>query len=460
LITTNNCSDKITVIGGGLSGPVLALYLARRGFSVDVFEKRPDLRNASVSAGRSINLALSKRGITALEEIGVFDRIKPSLIPMYGRRIHDLNGDTRFLQYSSSGTDFIYSVSRSGLNKTLITEAENTEKVRFHFQHECVSVDITQEAVTFLKKDTGEKLKSTNFPIIGTDGAGSVVRKFLSENGFVSDSLDPLNHAYKELTIPPDESGQFILDSNALHIWPRNEFMLIALPNLDKSFTVTLFLPEKGKMSFETIQLENDLLNFFQTMFPDVISIIPDLVKDFFKNPTGKLGTIQCSPWHVKDKAVLIGDAAHAIVPFFGQGMNASFEDCTIFNRWMGSTENWGELFQKFSNDRKVDADAIGEMALENYIEMRGLVNQNIFLQKKELERELEMTYPDRFVSRYSMVSFHQIPYSIVKERGIIQEKILSTFSSNNSHISMKNYKDIEEMIFEELPPLDQLQFS
>ena len=457
MITTNNCLDKITVIGGGLSGPVLALYLARRGFSVDVFEKRPDLRNASTPAGRSINLALSKRGITALEEVGVFDRIKPSLIPMYGRRIHDLNGDTRFLQYSSTGKDFIYSVSRSGLNKTLITEAENTGKVTFHFQHECVGVDITQGAVTFLKKETGEKLKRTNLPVIGTDGAGSVVRKFLSEDGFVSDSLDPLNHAYKELNIPPDESGQFILDSNALHIWPRDEFMLIALPNLDKSFTVTLFLPEKGEISFETIQSENDLFNFFQNMFPDVISIIPDLVTDFFKNPTGKLGTIQCSPWHAKDKAVLIGDAAHAIVPFFGQGMNASFEDCTIFNRWMDSTENWGELFQKFSNDRKVDADAIGEMALENYIEMRGLVNQNIFLQKKDLERELEMTYPDRFVSRYSMVSFHQIPYSIVKERGIIQEKILSTFSSNNSSILEKIYKEIEEMIFNELPPLDQL---
>ena len=457
MITTNNSLDKITVVGGGLSGPVLALYLARRGFSVDVFEKRPDLRNASTPAGRSINLALSKRGITALEEVGVFDRIKPSLIPMYGRRIHDLNGDTRFLQYSSTGKDFIYSVSRSGLNKTLITEAENTGKVTFHFQYECVGVDITQGAVTFLKKETGEKVKRTNLPVIGTDGAGSVVRKFLSEDGFVFDSLDPLNHAYKELSIPPGESGQFILDSNALHIWPRDEFMLIALPNLDKSFTVTLFLPEKGKISFDSIQSENDLLNFFQKMFPDVISIIPNLVTDFFKNPIGKLGTVQCSPWHAKDRAVLIGDAAHAIVPFFGQGMNASFEDCTIFNRWMDSTENWGELFQKFSNDRKVDADAIGEMALENYIEMRGLVNQNIFLQKKDLERELEIKYPDRFVSRYSMVSFHQIPYSIVKKRGIIQEKILSTFSSNNSSILEKIYKEIEEMIFNELPPLDQL---
>ena len=457
MITANNCLDKITVIGGGLSGPVLALYLARRGFSVDVFEKRPDLRNTNTPAGRSINLALSKRGITALEEVGVFDRIKPSLIPMYGRRIHDLNGDTRFLQYSSTGKDFIYSVSRSGLNKTLITEAENTGKVTFHFQYECVGVDITQGAVTFLKKETGEKVKRTNLPVIGTDGAGSVVRKFLSEDGFVFDSLDPLNHAYKELSIPPGESGQFILDSNALHIWPRDEFMLIALPNLDKSFTVTLFLPEKGKISFDSIQSENDLLNFFQKMFPDVISIIPNLVTDFFKNPIGKLGTVQCSPWHAKDRAVLIGDAAHAIVPFFGQGMNASFEDCTIFNRWMDSTENWGELFQKFSNDRKVDAGAIGEMALENYIEMRGLVNQNIFLQKKDLERELEIKYPDRFVSRYSMVSFHQIPYSIVKKRGIIQEKILSTFSSNNSSILEKIYKEIEEMIFNELPPLDQL---
>ena len=457
MITTNNSSDKITVIGGGLSGPVLALYLARRGFSVDVFEKRPDLRNASVPAGRSINLALSKRGITALEEIGVFDRIKPSLFPMHGRRIHDLNGDTRFLPYSSSGTDFICSVSRSDLNKILITEAENTDKVRFHFQHECIGVDIIRGAVTFLKKDTGEKIKWKNFPVIGTDGAGSVVRKFLSEDGFVSDALDPLNHAYKELNIPPDERGQFILDSNALHIWPRDEFMLIALPNLDKSFTVTLFLPELGKISFETIQSGNDLLIFFKKMFPDVISIIPELVTDFFKNPTGKLGTIQCSPWHAKDKAVLIGDAAHAIVPFFGQGMNASFEDCTIFNRWMDSTENWGELFQKFSNVRKFDTDAIGELALENYIEMRGLVNQNIFFKKKELERELEMTYPNRFISRYSMVSFHQIPYSIVKARGIIQEKILSTFSSSSSSVSMKNYKEIEEMIFEELPSLDQL---
>lgn len=439
--------DKITVIGGGLSGPVLALYLARRGFSVDVFEKRPDLRNASTPAGRSINLALSKRGITALEEVGVFDRIKPLLIPMYGRRIHDLNGDTRFFQYSSTGKDFIYSVSRSGLNKTLITEAENTGKVTFHFQYECVGVDITQGAVTFLKKETGEKLKRTNLPVIGTDGAGSVVRKFLSEDGFVSDSLDPLNHAYKELNIPPDVSGQFILDSNALHIWPRDEFMLIALPNLDKSFTVTLFLPEKGKISFETIQSENDLFNFFQNMFPDVISIIPDLVTDFFKNPTGKLGTIQCSPWHAKDKAVLIGDAAHAIVPFFGQGMNASFEDCTIFNRWMDSTENWGELFQKFSNDRKVDADAIGEMALENYIEMRDSVNNEKFLTQRDLERKLELKYPDQFISRYSMVSFHQIPYSIVQERGEVQQRILDWIMENNNSNTPVTAEDIEKEI-------------
>jgi kynurenine 3-monooxygenase len=426
--------DTITLVGGGMSGPVMAMYLAKRGHQVNVFERRPDMRATTTPAGRSINLALSKRGIVALKDIDVFSKISSRLIPMYGRQIHNLDRSTRLLKYGKSN-QFINSVSRAELNKILITEAEKTGRIQFYFNYVCTGVNCDTNAVFFENKKSGETVTIENTPVIAADGSGSEIRKSLSETGNISSQLEPLGHSYKELTIPPDEFGTFQLDANALHIWPRGDFMLIALPNMDNSFTVTLFLPNIGKTSFDSIQSKRDLSELFQANFPDVKKMIPDLEHDFFTNPTGKLATVRCASWNV-NQIVLIGDAAHAVVPFFGQGMNASFEDCIILDSMMDSHKDWSQLFESFSNHRKKDGDAIADMALENYIEMRDSVNKESFRLQRNLEKELENTFPNQFISRYSMVSFHQIPYSSVQKRGAFQQKlmidIMNGIESNN----------------------------
>jgi len=357
---------------------------------------------------------------------------------MYGRQIHNLDRSTRLLKYGKSN-QFINSVSRAELNKILITEAEKTGRIQFYFNHVCTGVNGDTDAVFFENKKSGETVTIENTPIIAADGSGSEIRTSLHEKGMISSQLEPLGHSYKELTIPPDEFGKFQLNSNALHIWPRGDFMLIALPNMDHSFTVTLFLPNVGKTSFDTIQSKRDLSGLFQANFPDVIKLIPDLEHDFFTNPTGKLATVRCAPWNV-NQIVLIGDSAHAVVPFFGQGMNASFEDCTILDSMMDSHKDWSQLFESFSNHRKKDGDAIADMALENYIEMRDSVNKESFRLQRNLEKELENTFPNQFISRYSMVSFHQIPYSSVQKRGAFQQKlmidIMNGIESNNPLIA------------------------
>jgi len=445
-------NEKIIIIGGGLSGPVMAMYLAKKGCRVDIYEQRPDMRKENIPAGRSINLAISKRGITALKDIGVSHHISSQLIPMYGRKIHDINGSTRFLPYGRSD-QYINSVSRAELNVLLMTEAEKTKKVRFFFQHTCSGMDLESGTVFITNEVNGDLVTVNGAPVIAADGAGSAVRESMIGSGVISGSFDPLGHSYKELNIPPDRSGDFQLDPNALHIWPRGKFMLIALPNINRSFTVTLFLPNTGDISFSTVGSPNDLDDLFKEKFPDVLGFIPDLQTDFFSNPTGKLGTVKCSPWNVNE-LVLIGDAAHAVVPFFGQGMNASFEDCTVLNQMMDSKDDWMELFKSFSIKRKTDGDAIADMALENYIEMRDSVNNEKFLTQRDLERKLELKYPDQFISRYSMVSFHQIPYSIVQERGEVQQRILDWIMENNNSNTPVTAEDIEKEIKSKLSVL------
>ena len=448
-------NEKITIVGGGLSGPVMAMYLAKKGIRVDIYERRPDMRKENISAGRSINLAISKRGIAALEEIGVFHQISSRLIPMYGRKIHDIDGNNRFLSYGRSD-QYINSVSRSELNILLMTEAEKTDQIRFLFQHSCSGMDLESGTVFITNEVNGDQRTLQGTPVIAADGSGSAVRESMIENGHISGSFDPLGHSYKELSIPPDKSGEFQLDPNALHIWPRGKFMLIALPNMDGSFTVTLFLPNTGDISFATIRSLDDLNIFFEKYFPDVLEFIPNLEIDFFSNPTGKLGTVRCSQWNVNE-SVLIGDAAHAVVPFFGQGMNASFEDCTVLNKMIGNSNDWKKLFESFSKKRKIDGDAIADMALENYIEMRDSVNNDRFLNQRDLERQLEIKYPDQFISRYAMVSFHQIPYSIIQERGKIQQEILDWIIENNSADTPVSAETIEKEIKSKLSVLPLL---
>jgi len=414
-------NNKTILIGAGLSGPLMATYLTQHGYNVDIYEKRSDMRLKNISAGRSINLAISIRGIRALIEIGVYDEIKPLMIPMKGRMIHDLDGKTTLQPYGKNKKEVIYSISRAELNKKLITASENTGKVQIFFEHDLTNVDLTNNKLIF-----NNNIEKSFDRIIGCDGSSSVLRNEIINKTNAKFAKKPLGHGYKELTIPPSSNG-FIIQPNALHIWPRGNFMLIALPNMDKSFTCTLFMPMKGDTSFETILTANNITSLFKTYFPDVLKLIPSLHNEFLKNPVGDLATIYLNPWHYDESAVLIGDAAHAIVPFFGQGMNASFQDCTILNQLIiDNDNNWKKIFSAFSKQHVINGHAIADMAIENYEEMRDSVNKSTYKAQRKLEFTLEQEFPNKFVPRYSMVSFSEKPYSEVYERGEKQYKLLN----------------------------------
>jgi len=418
--------EKFTLIGAGLTGPLLATYLAQQGYSVEIFERRPDMRKESISAGRSINLALSARGNHALKEIGLYDKIKPNTIPMKGRMIHDLNGNTHLQPYGQKENEVIFSVSRAQLNMELMTLAEETGKVTIRFNHQLLSADLEQNKLLFQLSDSLEEIELPFKRVIGCDGSASIIRKSIVEKADIQYVKKPLGHGYKELTIPPLESGKFRIEPNALHIWPRGNHMLIALPNNDCSFTCTLFFPMTGATSFETVKTEKDILDLFQSQFHDAIKLMPNLVEDFQKNPTGDLASVYCKPWHLGDKALLIGDAAHAVVPFFGQGMNASFQDCSTLAKLMGQNENdWKTIFNTFSSVQVENGHAIADMAIENYLEMRDHVNDTEYKKRRNVELKLERMFPGQFIPRYSMVSFHQIPYAEVYQRGEKQFKII-----------------------------------
>ena len=415
------------MIGAGLTGPLLATYLAQQGYSVEIFERRPDMRKESISAGRSINLALSIRGNHALKEVGLYDKIKPNTIPMKGRMIHDLNGNTHLQPYGQKENEVIFSVSRAQLNMELMTLAEETGKVTIRFNHQLLSADLEQNKLLFQLSNSLEEIELPFNRVIGCDGSASILRKSIVEKADIQYVKKPLGHGYKELTIPPLESGKFRIEPNALHIWPRGNHMLIALPNNDCSFTCTLFFPMTGATSFETVKTEKDILDLFQSQFHDAIKLIPNLVEDFQKNSTGDLASVYCKPWHLGDKALLIGDAAHAVVPFFGQGMNASFQDCSTLAKLMGQNKNdWKTIFNTFSSVQVENGHAIADMAIENYLEMRDHVNDTEYKKRRNVELKLERMFPGQFIPRYSMVSFHQIPYAEVYQRGEKQFKIIS----------------------------------
>ena len=417
---------NFTLIGAGLTGPLLATYLAQRGHSVEIYECRPDMRKESISAGRSINLALSARGNHALKEVGLYDKIKLNTIPMKGRMIHDLDGSTHLQPYGQKENEVIFSVSRAQLNMELMTWAEETGNVTIRFNHQLISADLEQNKLMFQLSDSLEEIELSFTRVIGCDGSASILRKSIVEKADIQYVKKPLGHGYKELTIPPLESGEFQIEPNVLHIWPRGNYMLIALPNNDCSFTCTLFFPMAGATSFKTVKTEKDILDLFQSQFPDAIKLMPTLVEDFQSNPTGDLASVYCKPWHFVDKALLIGDAAHAVVPFFGQGMNASFQDCSALAILMDQIEDeWTAIFNAFSSTQVENGHAIADMAIENYLEMRDHVNDTEYKKRRNVELKLERMFPGRFIPRYSMVSFHQIPYSEVYQRGRKQFKII-----------------------------------
>lgn len=445
-MNSQDLSDStITLVGGGLVGSLLALILARKGYRVDVFESRPDMRKTDISAGRSINLALANRGIKPLKELGLMDDIKEMLIPMSGRMVHIDGEAANFQQYGQTEQDVIYSISRGQLNSYLMTKAEETGQVQFYFEHRVTDVDFETNTLTLCRKIASDAPKSTEFELthsfnqlIGTDGANSPVRHAITAATSCSVSEDFLDHSYKELTITEDEKGQHKLDPNALHIWPRGEFMLIALPNLDGSFTVTLFMPNHGYTSFDSIKTNEEIHQFFDHHFIDIKPHLDELVHTFQTNPTGKLATVKCLPWHYQNKALIIGDAAHAIVPFHGQGMNCGFEDCNAFDallpEFKGSNEtNWEALFVSLTEQRKINADAIANMALENYIEMRDSVRQHEFLLKKQFAFQIQQWFPERFTPRYAMVMFEHRPYAQAYEIGKKHEQLLNELSDSYS---------------------------
>jgi kynurenine 3-monooxygenase len=413
---------KFVLIGSGLAGGLLAAYLGRSEYEVDLYERRGDPREGNMVGGRSINLALSTRGIHALQQIGIADEILKHAIPMRGRMIHEKSGGLHFAPYDVDPNKHINSIGRAALNATLIEAAQRYPNVRVHFNHKCTGVDL-DSATAQLESSQGPVV-ATGDAIIGVDGAFSAVRQSMQlkiDNFQYEESY--LAHGYKELTIPPGPNASWRMEKNALHIWPRKSFMMIALPNPDGSFTCTLFWEFDGPRSFASTKTNDDVRRFFDEEFPDAVLLMPNLLDDFRTNPTGSLVTIRCAPWIYQDKLALVGDAAHAVVPFYGQGMNAAFEDCVVLDECLQEfPKDRHRAFAEYFQRRKTNADALADLTLGNFIEMRDKTASKQFRAKKKLDHFLEAVLPGIYLPLYTMVTFTRIPYAKAKRRARIQD--------------------------------------
>jgi kynurenine 3-monooxygenase len=448
--------EKITLIGSGLTGPLLAIELLRRGFEVELYERRPDMRRVHISAGRSINLAISTRGIHALRQAGLWDKMQSIIVQMRGRMMHSTAGELTFQPYGKDETEVINSISRAELNIALMNAAE-AHGVRIHFQQRCTGVDLHTGAVHLRDEDTGEEKTVETDVVIGADGSASAVRTEMLKMSRFNFSQQYLDYGYKELTIPAAADGRHTMEPHALHIWPRGNYMLIALPNIDGTFGCILFLPFEGDDSFEALDSEQKVARFFETRFPDAVPLMPELTQNFFANPTGSMVTVKCSPWHVDGKALLLGDAAHAIVPFFGQGLNCGFEDCTVLLELLERHgTKWDRVFEEFEVARKVNTDAIADLAVENFVEMRDRVADPRFLFKKKVELALEAKYPGVFVPKYAMVTFHRVPYSVAERRGRVQDRMLAELCDGINRVEDIDWKKADELVRRELTPLGE----
>ncbi|MBS1999598.1 MAG: FAD-dependent monooxygenase [Cyanobacteria bacterium SZAS LIN-2] len=479
--------SEIAVVGAGLVGSLLALFLARRGFTVDVFERRPDMRTEKVAAGRSINLAISTRGITAMSRAGLTAEVLAEAVPMRGRMMHAKNGELTFQPYGKDDSECINSISRAALNKFLMTSAEKTGKVHFHFNEKAEGMDFERGILKLHNEKTNQPHERHADIVIGTDGSASKVREDMVKRKGFELSQSRLDYGYKELVIPPGPGGSFLMEKNALHIWPRGAYMLIALPNFDGSYTCTLFLPYKGEVSFENLTTVEQVSAFFASEFADAVPLIPDLAENFVKSPLGHMDTIKCSPWNVEGRALLLGDAAHAIVPFFGQGANCGFEDLTVLQdcidehlsrggslyidhrdrgaadgdasdgarrRLKEGSSNWQQIFDDLTSRRKVNSDAIADMAVENFTEMRDRVADPHFLLMKAVEKILEKEFPGQYRSRYSLVTFSNAPYKLAQDVGIVCEEILNKLCSSIQKPEQVDLAQAEALIKEKLAPL------
>ncbi len=420
----NPSEKKVLLIGAGLVGSLLSNYLTKHGYKVEIFERRPDMRKDKISAGRSINLALSERGWRGLNGVGLSDAVRKVAIPMAGRMIHHQDGNINYQAYGKEG-QAIYSVSRGGLNCVLMDESEKSGAT-IHYNERCTHVDLDKNIASFENIVTGHKQTLTADLIISSDGAYSAGRLSLLFTDRFNYSQSYLEHGYKELTIPPAADGTHQLDKNALHIWPRGGYMLIALPNMDGSFTCTLFFPFEGNPSFAQLNSKEKVSAFFKEVFADAYELMPTLEDDFFNNPTGSLMTVKCFPWTWKNQVALIGDAAHAIVPFYGQGMNCGFEDCVELNDLIVKHQHdWSKIMPEYQLQRKPNSDAIADLAVANFYEMRDLVGHPDFLLRKKIEARIFDKHPEKWVPLYTMVTFNEFPYSEALSRGKKQDQIM-----------------------------------
>ncbi len=437
--------QKIIILGAGLCGAAIAALLAKRGFSVTLYEKRADLRQKVLDGGRSINLALSHRGLKTLSKLGLDDQLKQLAIPMHGRIVHDSSGATNFQAYGLKG-QFINSISRTELNRILLDAAEEAG-VDLRFNHACKDEDLQTGDVWLDKQSQGNWVSDRGDLILGADGAFSVMRSKMLRSDRFNYQQQFIEHGYKELCIPPAPDGGFRLDPNGLHIWPRGGFMMIALPNLDRTFTVTLFLPFEGHNSFEQLKYPEQLKPFFEEHFPDAYPHLPDLKGQFRQNPTSSLITVRCYPWAM-GKGLLIGDAAHAIVPFYGQGMNAALEDAYEMDEMLSTFDSdWENLAQRFQVERKPNADAIADLALYNFIEMRDKVADGEFLMRKKIEGLMHQKYPDVWIPLYTMVTFSDLSYAEAQKRGARQAEVMQAYKKHYGYPSRPEEAKLEAIM-------------
>jgi kynurenine 3-monooxygenase len=450
--------DRVTLIGAGLNGPLLAILLRQRGFAVEIYERRPDMRRVRMSAGRSINLALSARGIHALEQTGLWERMRSIVIPMKGRMMHSIAGEVTFQPYGKNEAEVINSISRAELNIALINTAEEQGAV-FHFNRRCTGYDLRSGAIRWRDEESGDEATLEAKVVIGCDGSASAIRAEMLKLNRFNFSQQYLDYGYRELTIPAGPQGEHVLETHALHIWPRGNHMLIALPNIDGTFACILFLPFEGEDSFAVLSTPEQVEQFFRSRFPDAVGLMPQLADNYFANPMGAMVTIKCSPWHVEGRALLLGDAAHAIVPFFGQGINCGFEDCSFLVELLDRHgADWPHVFAEFEEERKINTDAIADMAIENFVEMRDRVADSRFLLRKKVELALESRYPQLFVPKYAMVTFHRIPYSIALARGAVQDRMLAELCESMNRVEDLDWGKADRLIHRDLAPLELRQ--
>lgn len=444
--------QSILIIGAGLCGSLLALRMAQRGYQVQLIEKRPDLRTVDLGAGRSINLAFSDRGMKGMKLVGLEEKVKELCIPMYGRMIHDIEGNTFLSRYSGREHEYINSISRTGLNALLLDEAEKMENITLIFDHSCIEVDLEKGIGKFYDDENEREILLKGNVVIGADGAGSVLRKsmFLHKKFLFSFSQNFLTHGYKELSFPPAKNGGYLTEKGALHIWPRGENMVIALPNLDGSFTVTLFLSySEGEYNFDNLTTPERVIEYFEKYYPDALELMPNLATEYFENPVGALGTVKCSPWSSYGKTLLMGDAAHAIVPFYGQGMNASFEDVVVFDAILDQYEgDWNKVFSAYEKERKKDTDAIADLALDNFHEMKSHTASALFQEKRKLETAFEKEFPMEYYSKYSLVTFNEhIPYTEAMKKGRAQDKAILNLLADGKINTNQSLRDQLELV-------------